>query len=85
MKRVVAITLAVVLSISGCGDGDDSDDQQPGLANPASVYCEEQGGTVDIRTDESGSQTGYCVFSDGSEVEEWAYYRGEAEPAVPSE
>ena len=71
MKRVVAITLAVVLSISGCGDGDD---QQPGLANPASVYCEEQGGTVDIRTDESGSQIGYCLFSDGSEVEEWAFY-----------
>ena len=45
----------------------------------------EQGGTVDIRTDESGNQIGYCVFSDGTEIEEWAYYRGEAEPAVPAE
>ena len=85
MKRVVAITLAVVLSISGCGGNDDNDNEQSGLANPASVYCEEQGGTVDIRTDESGSQIGYCLFSDGSEVEEWAFYRGEAEPEVPNE
>ncbi len=51
-----------------------------GLANPASVYCEEQGGTLDIRN-EAGGQTGYCVFPDGSECEEWAYYRGECAPA----
>ena len=83
MKRAIAIALAIVLSASGCG-GDDND-EQTGVANPASVYCEEQGGTLDIRTDDSGNQTGYCVFSDGTEVDEWAYYRGEAEPAVPSE
>jgi putative hemolysin len=83
MKRAIAIALAVVLSISGCG-GDDNNENESGLANPASVYCEEQGGTVDIRTDETGGQVGICVFPDGSEVDEWAYYRGDAEPAVPS-
>lgn len=45
-----------------------------GLANPASVYCEEQGGRVEIRTAEDGSQFGVCVFPDGSECEEWAFY-----------
>lgn len=84
MKHAIAIALAVVLSISGCG-GDDENEEQTGIANPASVYCEEQGGTLDIRTDDSGGQVGYCVFSDGTEVEEWAYFRGEAQPAVPSE
>lgn len=84
MKRAVAIALAVVLMISGCG-GDDDNENESGLPNPASVYCEEQGGTVDIRTDESGGQVGYCLFSDGTEVEEWAYYRDEAQPAVPTE
>jgi hypothetical protein len=83
MKRAVAIALAVVLSISGCG-GDDDNQEETGIANPASVFCEEQGGTVDIRTDESGGQVGYCVFSDGTEVEEWAYYRGEAQPVAPT-
>jgi uncharacterized protein len=86
MKRAIAIAvaLAFVLSVSGCG-GDDGNDDQSGIANPASVYCAEQGGTLDIRTDDSGNQTGYCVFSDGTEVDEWAYYRGEAQPAIPSE
>ncbi len=52
---------------------------EPGLANPASQFCEEQGGRVEIRTTEEGS-AGFCVFSDGSECEEWAYYRGECRP-----
>ena len=52
----------------------------PGLANPASVHCEEQGGTLDIRTDDAG-EVGYCLFEDGSECEEWAFYRGECSPA----
>lgn len=83
MKRVIVLALVVVLSISGCG-GDDEDDGDSGIANPASVYCVEQGGTVDIRTDADGNQTGVCVFPDGTEVDEWAYYRGEAEPTPPS-
>lgn len=49
------------------------------LANPASVYCEEQGGTVELREGEGGT-AGYCVFEDGSECDEWAYFRGECAP-----
>jgi hypothetical protein len=81
MKRAAVLGLTVVLIISGCS-GSDEDQEQPGLANPASVYCEEQGGTVQIRAG-TGGEVGYCVFDDGTEVEEWAYFRGEAEPAVP--
>lgn len=50
-----------------------------GLPNPASVYCEENGGTLDIREGEGG-QIGICVFPDGSECEEWAYFRKECQP-----
>lgn len=50
---------------------------QPGLPNPASVFCEENGGKLEIRTDEAGGQLGFCLFEDGSECEEWAYYRAE--------
>ena len=49
------------------------------LPNPASVYCEENGGTLEIRTDESGGQTGVCLFPDGSECEEWEFYRGDCQ------
>jgi putative hemolysin len=50
------------------------------IANPASKYCEENGGRVDIRTAGDGSQAGFCIFPDGSECEEWAYMRGECLP-----
>ena len=50
------------------------------MPNPASAYCEDQGYQLEIRSAENGSQTGYCLFPDGSECEEWAYYRGECGP-----
>lgn len=53
---------------------------QANLPNPASVYCEENGGTLEIRIDDSGGQVGYCMFEDGSECEEWAFYRGDCKP-----
>jgi len=58
-----------------------------GMPNPASVYCEEQGGTVEIRTGTDGGQYGVCIFSDGSECDEWAFFRGECSPggAPPSD
>ncbi len=82
MKKVIA-TLAIALALASCSSGDEPEDTSAGVANPASVYCEEQGGTVDIRTDNGGGQYGVCVFADGNEVEEWAYFRGEAEPGLP--
>lgn len=45
------------------------------LPNPAAVYCEEQGGTVEIRTAAEGGQYGICIFPNGSEYDEWAFYR----------
>jgi len=49
------------------------------IANPASVYCEQQGGILDIR-DQEGGQVGICQFEDGSECEEWVFFRGECQP-----
>jgi putative hemolysin len=47
------------------------------IANPASAYCQEKGGKMEIRTAEDGSQNGICVFPDKSECEEWAFFKGE--------
>lgn len=74
--RVRIGLLALVLVLGACG-GDDEEQKDQGLANPASVFCEEQGGTVDIRTGVDGGQYGVCVFDDGSECDEWAFFRGE--------
>jgi putative hemolysin len=56
-------------------------DEDAQIANPASVYCGKYGGKLEIRTDASGGQMGICIFADGSECEEWAYFRGECAPA----
>lgn len=53
---------------------------QAALANPASVFCEQQGGKLEIRTAADGSQSGMCLFEDGSQCDEWAYFRGECAP-----
>jgi len=51
--------------------------QPGGIPNPASKYCVDQGYKLEIRSDESGNQYGVCIFPDGSECEEWAFFRGE--------
>ena len=48
-----------------------------GIANPASDFCVEQGGTVEI-VDESGGQVGYCNLPDGTRFEEWEYFRSQS-------
>jgi putative hemolysin len=63
------------------GGGDAGEDQAIGLPNPASVYCEEQGYQLEMRTDAQGNQFGICLFPDGSECDEWAFLRGECAPA----
>lgn len=45
------------------------------LPNPASVFCESQGYTLEIR-DGEGGQYGVCIFPSG-ECDEWKYFRGE--------
>ena len=55
------------------------------MPNPASVYCEQQGYRVEIRTAADGSQSGNCIFPDGNECDEWAYFRDECGPDAQSE
>lgn len=46
-----------------------------GLANPASVYCEEMGYALEMQETEEGT-VGVCVFPDGEECEEWGFLAG---------
>ncbi len=47
-----------------------------GMANPASVYCGEQGGRLEIRTTAAG-ETGFCHLPDGRVIEEWDLFRAD--------
>lgn len=46
-----------------------------GMPNPASQYCIEQQGKLEIRADVKGGQTGYCHLKNGEVVEEWQLFR----------
>jgi len=44
------------------------------MSNPASSFCVCMGGSLEIKTDETGGQYGICKV-DGNEYEEWEYFR----------
>jgi putative hemolysin len=89
-RKMIVVLISVLLLtalVTGCSSTPsptvtdepvESPDSQ--VANPASTYCEEQGYTLELHTGEDGGQHGVCVFPDGSECEEWAFYRGECAP-----
>jgi len=52
------------------------------IANPASTFCVQNGGKLEIRKDAKGGEVGYCIFADKSECEEWMFMRGECKPGM---
>ncbi len=73
MTRTAFITLALFAALAaGCMESEEA--SPTGLANPASVYCAQSGGTTRMREDSTGVR-GVCVLADGTEVDEWDYYR----------
>jgi len=79
LKPIVLLLWLAPLVIGACTPLPLSTTNQTQLPNPASQHCVDQGGTVEIR-DEAGGQVGYCLFADGSECEEWSFFRGECTP-----
>ena len=79
-KKLTTILMVLVVSglfaLAACSPEETGTE----LANPASVHCEEQGGRVEIRQGKDGGQYGVCIFEDGSECEEWAFFRDECTP-----
>jgi len=66
------------IALSACGGSAETDapprNGKNQLANPASVYCVDQGGTLEIAQEAEG-EVGYCNLPDGTRIEEWEYYR----------
>jgi putative hemolysin len=50
------------------------------MPNPASEFCEENGGYIETIEDEYGNQSGVCVFEDGSHCNQWDFYYGDCLP-----
>ena len=72
------VALLAVATLAGCNLNKtpvENPDENAEIANPASVYCEENGGTLTLE-----EWAWLCMFEDGSYCEEWAYYNGECQP-----
>lgn len=78
---ILGVLLVLVVLAAGCTQQTTTPTvttpAQPGMANPASVYCGQAGGTTDIKKDASGGEYGMCSFANGTSCEEWALFRGE--------
>ncbi|MCX6772420.1 MAG: DUF333 domain-containing protein [Candidatus Micrarchaeota archaeon] len=87
---VLLVAMAAMLIFAGCAGAPQPPIKQnnttppapppekntTGLANPASVNCVDAGYKSDIR-----GSTGYCIFPNERECEEWALFRGECTDA----
>jgi len=76
------VALLAVATLAGCNKTPvetpvenpvENQEENVQIANPASVYCEENGGTLNL-------EEWLCMFEDGSYCEEWSYYRNECQP-----
>ena len=76
MKR---FALTATLALAACAGNRDVPPKaaapEVGMANPASVFCEKQGGKSEIRKNADGSEYGVCRLPNGKVVEEWEYFR----------
>lgn len=75
MHKTSALVATAAL-ISGCANHEPAAQPAPmvGMANPASVFCVQQGGKLRMVKTERGEH-GICVLPDGREIEEWAFFR----------
>ena len=75
---LVALLAASILTLAGCGKTGtpvENSEENLGLTNPASIYCEEQWGTLRLE-----EWAWLCLFNDWSYCEEWSYKRWECQP-----
>ena len=65
--------------LAACGGGGSAANPAAGkwasMSNPASNYCAELGGRLELRAEQAG-EAGYCHLPDGSVLEEWQLHRG---------
>ena len=83
MKNKILITVLILIVIGvSCyfifrqKDNPSNETENAQLANPASVYCQEQGGTLENIAFAKGTR-GFCLFDDNSQCGQWDFYRGD--------
>ena len=79
MKKIlifILISVFVILLLNSCAKKEEKPAVGVNIANPSSINCVNNGGKLKIMEDANG-QYGVCVLPDGTECEEWKYFRKE--------
>ena len=75
--KIISFVLPCLLVLAGCSPPSQPEAPKPpqiGMANPASVYCQQKGGTlIPVQTAQGVSNN--CKLPGGETIDEWALWR----------
>ncbi|MPW44677.1 DUF333 domain-containing protein [Acinetobacter guerrae] len=74
-KKILLILCGSTLVLPACTTSQPHTSQKIGMANPASQYCIEQGGKLEMKKNANGDEYANCILPDGRVVEEWQLFR----------
>ena len=85
MKKILFLGL-MMSSLAACSTVNNKEitPPKPSVANPASEYCIQQGGHLEIKTEANG-QVGYCHLGNGQVIEEWEFFRESSKECLAEE
>ncbi len=72
--KIFAAAVVTLTLLTGCQAMNQDKEPMIGMANPASVFCVENGGQSEIKKTPLGD-VGMCHLPDGRVIEEWELYR----------
>ncbi len=76
LLKAAAVAAAAAVVTAGCQTTASEEEMpQVGMPNPASVWCIEKGGRLEIVKDKDGNESGVCVLPSGERVDEWTLFR----------
>ncbi|EJF3558139.1 DUF333 domain-containing lipoprotein YoaF [Escherichia coli] len=81
--KIISFALPCLLVLAGCSTSSQPEAPKPpqiGMANPASVYCQQKGGTL-IPVSTAQGVSNNCKLPGGETIDEWALWRRD-HPAV---
>jgi|GEM_PF-752355 len=73
---IIASVLISSALLAGCGSSEPDEydvKEYDATTNPASLYCVQQGGELEMVTEDKKRVT-YCTFSADDKTEQWEYY-----------
>ena len=75
--KIISFVLPCLLVLAGCSTPSQPEAPKPpqiGMANPASVYCQQKGGTlIPVQTAQGVSNN--CKLPGGETIDEWTLWR----------